>query len=194
MEGLESATSVEHGRTRAVVHVLVGILVRFVLGRDTKSSTGMAMPRTGGRFLVTVPGTRRQVSHTDFDVRSVEEIVEERGIPGYFAIVTGREEAEVFIVRHGQRIINLVWAMEPERLKELNRVARAELVKIPPLSCMLVRGDVVHFGAGWKDHEEVVESGVLARYHLYCVPENVELRNVVHLVEGYRPEIFEATE
>lgn len=62
-----------------------------------------------------------------------------------------------------------------------------EMVKIPPWSVFISRGDVVHAGAAHADHGVDTE-GYIWRYHMYFVPRVYSLPDAVHLKEGFSPE------
>ena len=115
------------------------------------------------------------------------------GTAGYFAMATGEEEAEVFIVKHGHRIVNMLWASDVEKLPALNHTLRAEKVLIPPFSNIYVRGDCVHFGAGFKDHSSPGPGTkrVLIRYHIYFIPAGSQLGDVIHRVNNFNPGVWE---
>ena len=185
---------VVHARTRAYLDVYIAMGLRIILNNATGNPLETVdIPRSGGRFLGTVDGTERQQAHTDNNLRSAEEIKKDNGTAGYFAMATGEEEAEVFIVKHGHRIVNMLWASEEEKIPALNHALKAEKVLIPPFSIIYVRGDCVHFGAGFKDHASYgnVTKEALIRYHIYFIPAGSKLGDVIHRVNNFHPGVWE---
>lgn len=188
----QSRELVGYARTRAVMDVYAGVLLRLILGiSGDEDMLKIEMPRSGGRFLASVPGTQRQKAHMDFDVPCLDEVLEDRGVQGYFCMVTGPEDAELFIVKHAHRIVGIWRAWDASKLKSLNEGVSAELVKIPPYSCVLVRGDCVHFGAGFGDRDTEVVDGVLIRYHMYFIRSGIDIGDAVNWVDGFCPKVFD---
>ena len=172
---------VEYTKIRAMLDARIAMGLHLVLaGTPGARMEEVWIPRSGGRFLATVPGAVRQKAHTDAHTRDEEEVRTDAGTPGFFAMATGSSEAEVFIVKHGHRVHNMVWASGEESTNALQRTLRAEKVIIPPFSVIFVRGDTVHFGAGWDDHSGSVPKGVLIRYHMYFVPGNSRLGDSIY--------------
>ena len=182
---------VEFTKIRASLDTRMAMGLHLILRGTPGDRLGdVWIPRSGGRFLATVRGAGRQKAHTDTHTREAEAIRSDDGTPGFFAMATGAAEAEVFIVKHAHRIHNLVWAAGDDRGRGLQSTMRAERVVIPPFSIIYVRGDTVHFGAGWDDHKVSAPKGVLIRYHLYFVPRDLPLGDAIYETR-FKPQVWD---
>jgi len=82
---------------------------------------------------------------------------------------------------HSHRIVA---STSHSNIRALSRGMVVNMIRIPPYSIFVGRGDVFHAGHGFDDYEE--DSGML-RYHMYFVPDGVSLPDGVHLLHAFRP-------
>lgn len=170
---LETANNVELAHKRAHMDVWIGILASFLSldgitpVSDIATVEKLFLPATGGRLLLTGRLAEAQQGHNDFALRHIDELC------GYFVILTGTEDANIYLVEHSHKYIFL-----PEDAKKaiLNNLAMTK-VTIPANS--------IFFGHGYLHHagSEYDASGAL-RYHAYLRPETVDLEDAIHFNHG----------
>ena len=170
-------------RKRAFLDARLGQLV-VAMGLDKVGSSSfgveaMAVPKTGGRFLLTGKGCQRQYLHTDFAVGSTPD---EKRVPGYFVLCTTRSPTPLWVVNHSHFYLG-----ETDKVKQaLSNAVFARKVLIPPFSVLIGRGDLQHGGAGYMDFPNPTIKGCL-RYHMYFVPHDRTLIDGIHLPSFLRP-------
>ena len=78
---------------RAMIDVRLGQLLAClkVWSNRGRKQEKMYMPKTGGRFLLTSRGCKRQVLHSDFNIEPKKNtsILDKDFNPGYFALCSG---------------------------------------------------------------------------------------------------------
>ena len=170
-------------RKRALLDVrLCQIAVAMGLDKDDATRNGldlMAIPKTGGRFLLTGKGCQRQYLHTDF---GLEHPVSDTRNPGYFVLCTTRSPTPLWVVNHSHFYLR----EDGELLRALAKGTYARKVMIQPFSVLIGRGDLFHGGAGHDDFPNPTIRGCL-RYHMYFVPHDRTLVDGIHLVEDFAP-------
>lgn len=170
-------------RARALLDMRLGqLLVALRVGDNLKDGhTKMFTPKTGGRWLLTSKGCKRQQLHSDFPSLSRSETMLGTGNPGYFTLTSGEEEVPLWVCPHSHR---LVATSANSSLSALRKGITANLVMIPPFSVLVGRGDMLHAGAAFEDSARLLR---LIRYHTYFVPENQDLPDAVHLIPKLKP-------
>lgn len=172
-------------RSRALVDVRVGQIaagLKIVGGSNTyNKNISVHMPRTGGRWLYTTKNCERQRLHTDFKGLSREETISGTGNPGYFVLCSASEEVPLWVCEYSHRLI----AASSERdVCNLSRGTRVVMIKIPPLSIFVGRGDLYHAGASYDDSPS--QSGLM-RYHMYLAPDDYRLSDAVNYHPHFNP-------
>jgi len=187
MEGVEQdASRVWNSKARAFLDLRVAHCMGALKVCDQRSSEKMYVPSTGGRWLFTSKGCKRQQLHTDFAYTSDRLEYDGTRNPGFFAMCTSSEEVPVCIHSH-----RLVVVTRYEDLRKLGEVVGVSLVRIPPFSIFFGRGDTFHAGAGFGDSP--TQDGLI-RYHLYFVPVGVDLPDGVHLFPTFNPKFMDSGE
>lgn len=182
-------------RARALQDARVGQAVSCLkLDTGSRSSDGssqsppvMAVPHTGGRWLVTVKGCERQTLHSDFPV-TPDVALRDEGNPGFFTVTTGQQEVPLWVCPRSHRQVGRV--IEERRsafLRSEVREHEVEKVMISPHSILVARGDMQHCGAAFADAEEEESGDALVRYHMYFVPAGVQLPDGVHREKTFKP-------
>lgn len=132
-------------------------------------------PDTGGRIIATsTRKTPKMIGHLDFVFDKSVELAENGSIkyPPYFLIVTANEGAPIWIAEGSQKFINT----SVEEMKSFGKKYTMRLVRIPPWSLIIVRGDVYHGGAGGRE----TEGKRCFRYHMYAMREGVATGDVIN--------------
>jgi len=103
----------------------------------------------------------------------------------YFLLATGADGAILRVWPDSARVLRHLQQGDATR-----RIVRPELVYLPPFSFVLLRGDVVHAGAGAADNVTRLAAGPQAtgmrysrciRLHMYLQDKGVPLANAIHL-------------
>jgi len=103
----------------------------------------------------------------------------------YFLLATGADGAMLRVWPDSARVLRHLQQGDVTR-----RIVRPELVYLPPFSFVLLRGDVVHTGAGATDNVTRLAAGPQAtgmrysrciRLHMYLQDKGVPLTNAIHL-------------
>lgn len=134
-------------------------------------------PDTGGRFLGTGSKCRDQLPHLDFEPDEHGSEWDSMKEPGYFSIVTGKEETAIWIMPNSHEYTFL----HKPKSKAMGKLRKLSILNIPPHSIFICRGDVIHAGCGYKAHEGKRKW----RYHLYLVRENSPHADAIHLRKEY---------
>lgn len=176
-------------KARATLDLVICAMMKMVTSYEQgKDIPAMFVPATGGRFLATVRGTERQKLHTDFETSYLDEVLADSVNPGYFAMATGAEPAEVMVARNSHRMYAVHNARDdPVSLGRLGSGYYTEIVRIPPWSVFVARGDLPHGGCGFHDRQPIVTSEFMLRYHMYFIPHGVEVGNLVNLCGDFAP-------
>ena len=166
---LETPEYVELAHKRAHLDVWIGMLASFLsldgISSDSQieSVEQLVLPVTGGRLLFTGRLADAQIGHNDFHLRDILALC------GYFVIMTGTEQANIYLMEHSHKYVFL-----PEDAKKgiLENLAMTKIT-IPATS--------VFFGHGYLHHagSEYDGSGAL-RYHAYLRPETVDIQDAIH--------------
>jgi len=177
----QDGARVWNAKARALLDLRIAHAVAALKLNDNREDQKMFVPRTGGRWLLTAKDCKRQQLHTDFVLNYGGDYFDETKNPGYFALCSGKEEVPVWICMHSHRIVA---STSHSNIRALSRGMVVNMIRIPPYSIFVGRGDVFHAGHGFDDYEE--DSGML-RYHMYFVPDGVSLPDGVHLLHAFRP-------
>ena len=165
---------------KALLDVWLG-LIACALGL-TNSDKGPKcwLPASGGRFLITNPGCKRQTAHNDFPH---EKYVPGSTHPGYFIMVSGEDDFPIWVMPGSHDFCKFTeW-----RRCAVGVFSQMEKIIVPKNSVFIGHGLLTHAGAGWEDR---LRSSVTPRYHIYLRPENFQLINSVYYALGGIPSYF----
>lgn len=112
----------------------------------------MAIPKTGGRFLMTGKGCLPQTGHNDFPHTL------ETNSPGYFAIVT-MEETGLYVCDFSNQF---VFSSDAQKKHLVQGLAMTHII-IPANSIFFGHGHLQHAGDGYRGSR-------CLRYHIYFAP------------------------
>jgi len=76
--------------------------------------------------------------------------------PAYFAVVNGSSHYPLWILPGSQKYV----FFNSEELKMVSKRERLRLIYVPPYSIVIVRGDVLHCGAGSFEHLYIGREGI----------------------------------
>ena len=190
MEDMEQDEStVSLCRARAVMDVVAAATLKLILCTENAAENPTySIPRSGGRVLGTVPGTPRQSLHCDFPHGDAESVLRGAHNCGYFCIMSGADEAELVVCRSSHRLYSVRSSTgNVAALRALSQGMFTEVITIPPYSIIYVRGDCVHGGAAFADHNGSKGGSALLRYHMYFIPAGFQIRDEVHFSGVFKP-------
>ncbi len=148
-------------------------------GPESEFHPKLYVPDSGSRFLATAPNCETQVPHLDyFHVKGLQSADAPRSIaggcalPAYFAIVTGSSFYPIWVLPGSQKYVFL---SEP-KLKDVSELEKLRLLYVPPHSILLVRGDVIHCGAGSLE----CSGNFCERLHLYIGRETISIPDAIN--------------
>lgn len=136
------------------------------------------LPKTGGRWLVTLKNCERQILHTDFDTAS-PHINDDS--PAYFLICTGSNESPVWVVEGSHWSVKNI-SNSKARAPGEGSVERK--VFIPPYSVFIGCGDLFHADCGMEGRipsRRLVYGKQSLRYHIHCFAQQYGLPNEIHM-------------
>lgn len=149
-------------------------------------------PDSGGRFIATGNACRSQAAHIDFNYDKEKLAYGEDGnrlpqfeYPGYFAMVAGEEGMYLWVLPGSQKIVIL----PTHEMGKLAQICEMELIKVEPWSVIIMRGDVLHGGAGGKDSKKLA----CIRFHMYIGRNGVTLVDNINMFKGFKKR-FQAAE
>lgn len=184
MEKIEDEGNIHIARGRAIIDVRIGQVLRAMKIAESHNENGeMFMPSTGGRFLVTTPGAKAQLIHTDRGSMTQKDLLQDRN-PGYYALVTGRKHAYLNVVPHLHRTMALD---NYKHIRALSSSTTANPLYIPPYSLVMGRGDQWH--GGYQFLEEC-GTRLNIRYHVYILPTEQRPTNAIQLLKDFQPTIL----
>ena len=160
MEHLESHKDrVWAARRRALQDVWSGWLCAL-LNLDDNGKYRLHLPATGGRYLITPKGAKRQTGHQDFPVLDDG--------PGYFIITTGDIRRPLYVADSSHKFLH--YGLEA-RLT-LAKTLKMRKIFIPKNSIFIGHGYLQHAGAEGIDDLNIC-------YHQYLRPGNWRIMNNV---------------
>jgi len=139
----------------------------------------LSAPDTGGRLIIT--GTRdtpSQVTHLDYSF-SVDESLAPDGSslrPPFFALISFGEYVPLYVLEGSQRLLQRT----SHDLSEIGSRLPLKQIVIPPWSLILLRGDLLHAGAGGAD----TAGKHAARFHMYIMRKGVALGDTINDTVG----------
>ena len=136
------------------------------------------MPKTGGRWLLTTTGCKRQELHTDFHFDGNDQTADKPA--GYF-IICSAEEAFLWVCEYSHKILAIA---RDEDVPRLAKGLTATKVRIPPNAIFVGRGDSFHAGVS---HKDLNCEGINARYHVYVPLSDYSLPDGIHILAGFNP-------
>jgi len=157
----------------------------------------LSAPETGGRLIIMgTDSTRNQVPHLDYTFSESESINSDGSSsrPPYFCMISFMDHVPLWILEGSHKLLS-----EPyRRMKQIGTLLPLKMITIPPWSCIIIRGDILHAGAGGTEsigkraprfHMYMMRKGVALgdsindcigrHFHLKRVPENDSLVNRV---------------
>ena len=153
------------------------IVAMMGLERDGKRE--LWIPKTGGRILTHGKGCVRQVPHMDFELARFAE--EEYTAPtdvSYSAIWTDCDALPLIVYDHSHKLMQ----GPSKHTLMIAKCLPPRRVIIPPYSCMILRGDLVHCGAGDDDstekEKEARKRERVIRFHVYIGRQKQERRSL----------------
>lgn len=169
--------------SRAMLDVRVGqCMAALNIHRNYNVDEYMHMMKTGGRWIRHGSSCCREPLHTAVSVGRRRDILgNKRYNPGYFGIVTGECDCAVWVVPYSHR---QVCASSTSSIGLLSKGVHAIKVIIPPWSVFIGRGDLFHSSGGFGD---VANDNGQLRYHIYILPEDVDIPCIMKTVAGFNP-------
>ena len=140
------------------------------------------MMRTGGRWLLTSKGCKRQALHTDFAVDGPSDM------PLGYYVICSSQEAFLWVCEFSHKILGVA---EQEDVPRLSKGMQVVKVRIPPNSIFIGRGDSFHAGAS---HEDLRCEGISLRYHVYIRKVGHEIPDGIHLLPTFQPRFVDLEE
>jgi hypothetical protein len=156
--------------------------------RSDLAARKLFFPKTGSRLLMTVEGCKRQLPHLDYaELPPTTEPCAIRGDESYFVMASGADPFVLVIWPYTHAMMNC----SGSTAREISAKWPSRIVKIPPYSVIVARGDLVHAGAASEDDEERHSGSREYKYkynvrmHLYAMREGTKLLDAVHLPSNY---------
>jgi len=136
----------------------------------------LSTPDTGGRILANMGRhTRRQKGHLDFifpkEAVQCEQLRTIKYVP-YFIIVTGKDTTPIWLSEGSHKLISVT----ETQMRELGKHVTLSLFQIPPWSLLIVRGDLIHAGAGGAEST----GNNCHRFHMYVLRQGVALGDTIN--------------
>ncbi len=148
--------------------------------KEIREKHFLSAPDTGGRVLQTCStATPDQTGHMDYAFRDDTELdrtTNQVARPPYFAIVTGREGAPLWIAEGSHRFLPL----RKSGWREVGKDIPMRLVRFRPNSLILFRGDLIHAGCGGK----ATRGKRCPRFHMYLMRHGVAFRDSINCDVG----------
>ena len=175
-------------RGRVYMEVMIMLLCAFLRLRfstfDRKDSDDaqaplIHAPDTGGRGIASAPLLGPQTGHTDHfhDYKTIGKDEEGRDrvtvkYPAYFAMVTSANTTPLWVCEGSQKCAFL----SMEELASMREHECLRTIYIPPYSVIVMRGDVIHAGAGAME----AMGNWCTRYHMYILRDGVALADGIN--------------
>ena len=165
---------------KALLDVWLGLLACALGISNSEKGPKCWLPASGGRFLITNPGCKRQTAHNDFPH---DKYRPGSTHPGYFVMVSGEQPFPIWVMPGSHDFCKYTeW-----RRCAVGVFSQMEKIIVPKHSVFIGHGLLTHAGAGWEDR---ISSSVYPRYHIYLRPEHVEIVNSVYYALGGIPSYF----
>lgn len=190
---LETDNSPLH-RDKLYLETYIGILVDMLERTCTEYGTGesannarLSFPRTGSRLLMTTDGCVRQEIPLDYaELPQTAEQFIVRDSPSYVVIASGADPFKLCVWPYTHVMMNCPPPVQQNVLREWP----CKVIEVPRFSVIIVRGDLVHAGAGASDDPDSGSPTRLyrqnVRLHMYIVRDNHALLDAVHLPASYK--------
>jgi hypothetical protein len=176
-----------HAHHKLYIETTIGHIVdQLGIDRMNPGVGKLQSPKTGSRLLMTVEGCKRQLPHLDYPpLPTTSEPFLVRAEESYFVMLSGEDPFVIVLWPYTHAMMNC----SPATKRELSRKWPSKVVHVPKLSTLIMRGDVVHAGAGSADDEERGDSTRAYKYnirlHMYIVREGTPLLDAVHLPDDF---------
>jgi hypothetical protein len=166
---------------------VAGAMLFRALAIEGTMSHHFAIPKTGGRVLLSAPQCPAQPPHTDYRVRS--ESAAPASNPSYFMVQTGKEAATLLVWQASHyTATHFEHALQRARLISVEEVAMVKATEekcceallpqrmtIPPYSVLVGRGDLVHAGDSYNGVSPTL------RYHIHCTYAGDKVANSIYI-------------
>lgn len=188
MDMLENEEAGNAWEWRSLLDVRIAMCVRFmgIGGGGMCFGKRTCIPKTGGRFIATTRGCRRQVIHCVGHHLPFEEVVAWNGFPGLFTICTFHDETPVWLCRYSHYTVPQAWLLgEARTVNSLSQAVMVQKVFIPPWSILVARMDIQHAGASGRDYD--IRNDTSWIYQMYMAPNGSELPDGLDVDHNFDP-------
>ena len=117
--------------------------------------------------LLTGNGCLDQTGHNDFQVKLNTS-------PGFFAIVTARESARLWVCPGSHQYVHY----DDKSKRDLADLLVMNEITIPSYSIFIGQGHLQHAGTGWRGSH-------CLRYHMYLIPRDNPITDNIHYAYGW---------